>query len=779
MLRPGALVAVRQQQRQPAQPAPLGLPRGNELVDHHLGAVGEVPELRLPNDQFMRRGGGVAVFEGQHRLLRKQGVVDVEIGGFGNFVERYEALAAALVVQAGVAVGEGPHPHILAGQAHPVPGVNQGGVSHGLGVAPVHRAFAGGHCVPFGQGLGHLPLQLEAVGHAGQPPGQFDEAVLGKPGVRRRGPLVAQERAPVHKQAVVRLLDDGQGHMTAPLQGAAVLLRHVRRLGGGDDLLADQLLDIQIPSGRQLAYLGVHQGLRLHRLLGLVVPPAAVADDVYDQILAEPHAVVRRQPRREDHGLGIIAVDMQDGRLHHLGDLGAVLGGAGVVLAAGGEADLVVEDDVDRAAGLEAAGLGHLEGLHDHALAGEGGVAVDQDGGHQVPAVVPPAVLAGAHRALHHRPDDFQMGRIEGQRQVHLPAWGHDVGGEALMVLDIAGAHLGGHLAVKLVKQVPRVLAQNVDQHVQAPAVGHADHGLQHSLGAEPLQQFVQAGNQGLAALQPKPLDARIAAMQVLLQPLGGGQPLQDGSLVRRRQPPVGALHLQAGLHPELLRGLGQMHVLGAHAAAIEHLQGGDDVLQFGGALPVVQEVRVEDLVEVGGGEIMVGQLQHRHGPPLHHAQGVDVRFFVPPRPIGGGQVEDAHLLAFMLVDDRGAFALRARLQAVAADAFKVGDDPAVRNFHLGGRRRRRQAVEIAAPLGGQALRRRQPSFVHGLDVGGVGAGQVGACPHALKVGVSHAAQTSSFPPAASTPRPRRPAAPAGRVSCRWPGSDSGPWGRR
>ena len=320
------------------------------------------------------------------------------------------------------------------------------------------------------------------------------------------------------------------------------------------------------------------------------------------------------------------------------------------------------------------------------------------------------------------------------------------------MVLDVPGAHFGGHLAVKLVKQIPRVLAQNIDQHVQAPAVRHADHGLQHPLGAEPLQQLVQAGNQGLPALQPKPLDARIAAVQVLLQPLGGGQPLQDGSLVRRRQPPTGALHLQAGLHPELLRRLGQMHVLGADAAAIEHLQGGDDVPELGGAVPIVQKVRVENFVEVGGGEIMVAQIEHRHGPPLHHAQGVDVRLFVPPRAIGGNQVEHAHLLAFMLVHNRGAFALRARLQAVAADAFKVGDDPAVGNFDLGGRRSRRQAVEIAAPLGGQALRRPQPGFVHGLNVGGVDAGQVGACPHALKVGVSHEAQTSCFPPDASQP---------------------------
>src|SRR5690606_35320149 len=47
VLRTLALTAVRQEQRQPGQPAPLGFAGGDELVDHHLGAVGEVAELRF------------------------------------------------------------------------------------------------------------------------------------------------------------------------------------------------------------------------------------------------------------------------------------------------------------------------------------------------------------------------------------------------------------------------------------------------------------------------------------------------------------------------------------------------------------------------------------------------------------------------------------------------------------------------------------------------------------------------------------------------------------
>ena len=50
------------------------------------------------------------------------------------------------------------------------------------------------------------------------------------------------------------------------------------------------------------------------------------------------------------HGFRVLAVDVEDRRLDHLGDVGAVLRRAGVARG-GGEADLVVDDDVDRAAG--------------------------------------------------------------------------------------------------------------------------------------------------------------------------------------------------------------------------------------------------------------------------------------------------------------------------------------------------------------------------------------------------------------------------------------------
>ena len=61
------------------------------------------------------------------------------------------------------------------------------------------------------------------------------------------------------------------------------------------------------------------------------------------------------------------------------------------------EADLVVDDHVDRAAGAIAAELAQLEGLGDDALTGERGVAVHQDRQHREVEAAVEHVLLGAH----------------------------------------------------------------------------------------------------------------------------------------------------------------------------------------------------------------------------------------------------------------------------------------------------------------------------------------------------------------------------------------------
>ena len=66
-----AFVAVRQQQGEAAEQAPFVFGGGDELIDDDLRAVGEVAELRFPEDEGFRVVAAVAVLEAHARRLRK------------------------------------------------------------------------------------------------------------------------------------------------------------------------------------------------------------------------------------------------------------------------------------------------------------------------------------------------------------------------------------------------------------------------------------------------------------------------------------------------------------------------------------------------------------------------------------------------------------------------------------------------------------------------------------------------------------------------------------
>lgn len=61
----------------------------------------------------------------------------------------------------------------------------------------------------------------------------------------------------------------------------------------------------------------VHQRLGQRRIISLVVSAFAVADHVDDNVLVEPLSEVERQRGHSDTRLGVISVDVEDGRLNH------------------------------------------------------------------------------------------------------------------------------------------------------------------------------------------------------------------------------------------------------------------------------------------------------------------------------------------------------------------------------------------------------------------------------------------------------------------------------
>ena len=145
---------------------------------------------------------------------------------------------------------------------------------------------------------------------------------------------------------------------------------------------------------------------------------------------------------------------------------------------------------MDGAAGAITAHLRELQGFHHHALTRERGVTVNQHRHHFIErrenfAGLAAALHPGAHRTFHHRISDFQMRRIERQRQVHRPTGGFHIGGKAHVIFHVAGAAFRHPaLALKFLEQFAGRFADDVDQHVEATAMGHADHHFPHPLGA-------------------------------------------------------------------------------------------------------------------------------------------------------------------------------------------------------------------------------------------------------------------------------------------------------
>lgn len=65
----------------------------------------------------------------------------------------------------------------------------------------------------------------------------------------------------------------------------------------------------------------VHKRLSEHWLINLVVPVAAVADDVDDHVLVEGRTPFRSDVAHVHHCLWIVAVDVEDRRVHDAGHI--------------------------------------------------------------------------------------------------------------------------------------------------------------------------------------------------------------------------------------------------------------------------------------------------------------------------------------------------------------------------------------------------------------------------------------------------------------------------
>ena len=157
---------------------------------------------------------------------------------------------------------------------------------------------------------------------------------------------------------------------------------------------------------------------------------------------------------------------------------------------------------------------------------------------------------------------------------------GGDIAGEALVVLDVTSGQVLRSGVLELGEQLGRLLAQGVDQDVQATAVGHADDDFLHALFASALDEFVHRGDERLTAFQRKTLLANVFGVEESLQTFGCSQSLENVLLLLGAEGRLGTGALQAFLPPAFFGGVGDVHVLGADAATVRLTQGLHDLAQ-------------------------------------------------------------------------------------------------------------------------------------------------------------------------------------------------------
>jgi hypothetical protein len=128
-----------------------------------------------------------------------------------------------------------------------------------------------------------------------------------------------------------------------------------------------------------------------------------------------------------------------------------------------------------------------------------------------------------------------------------------------------------GRAALELVEDRPVGLGHDIGQHVQAPAMRHADDDLVEAELAATLDDLLERRHHRFAAVEPEALGAGIFHVEEALEALGLDELLQDRRLALGCELDLPAF--DAILKPGALLGVGDMHVLNPDMATISALQ--------------------------------------------------------------------------------------------------------------------------------------------------------------------------------------------------------------
>jgi hypothetical protein len=462
----------------------------------------------------------------------------------------------------GVALVEGAALRVLAAEAHGRAGGDERGEGGELGHAVVEGARAGGHFQALVEELLHLGMDVEAVGDRGGEAREFGDALDGKAGATasswlegiRRGTGSSIREGGEHGLAL------GAAGGFWPSRNSSCTRAH---FGFGID--ADALLGVDFVERRVVLDGGVAAGLGDGGVVDLAVAVAAVADEIDDDVGVEAMAELGCDGGDADDGVGVLGVDVEDGDGQALGDVGGEARGVGL-LGQGGEAEQVVHDYMHGPADIEAGQRVQDEALGENALAGEGGVAMHDDGQDAIAAGVADAGLLGARAAEGDRVDGLQMAGVRDEMQVDGAAVRSVVlAGGAKVILHVAAAQHAARVDIfELCEELGGRAADGVDHDVEASAMAHGEHGRLDAEGRARCQQLVEERDEDGEAFEREALGAEVARLDDLLEDVGADEVGEDAPLGGRR----GGL-LDLVLEPLALLVVRDVHELGGDGAAV------------------------------------------------------------------------------------------------------------------------------------------------------------------------------------------------------------------
>ena len=191
---------------------------------------------------------------------------------------------------------------------------------------------------------------------------------------------------------------------------------------GVDHAFLHQTLRVDFAHARLALDHLVHQRLGEAGFVAFIVAKAAIAPHVDHDVAVEALAELDCHLAGKGHRFGIVAIDVEDRCLDALRHI-ARIGRGACKLRAGGETDLVVDDEVDAAASIVTADTRKAEAFPYNALAGKGGIAMEQ---HRKYLFVLTKIVADrlvrADLAEHHRVHRLEVRGVGNQRHVDLHA---------------------------------------------------------------------------------------------------------------------------------------------------------------------------------------------------------------------------------------------------------------------------------------------------------------------------------------------------------------------